>query len=117
MGTGCQLGDQLKQAALLIKARAVVLWGTSTHSTACSMSLVTITGFDTHSDSDSDMSETLTANLNSIDSALASFSEEPKAQGLWQNVTLMAASDFGRMLTSNGAGTDHAVRRGLILKS
>lgn len=30
------------------------------------------------------------------------------AQGVWQNVTIVTVSDFGRTLTSNGLGTDHA---------
>jgi cullin-associated NEDD8-dissociated protein 1 len=29
-------------------------------------------------------------------------------QGVWGNVTIVSASDFGRTLTSNGLGTDHA---------
>lgn len=31
-----------------------------------------------------------------------------KALGTWEDVTLLTASDFGRTLTSNGVGTDHA---------
>merc|ERR1712098_103566 len=33
---------------------------------------------------------------------------EMKARGLWNNVTVMVASEFGRTLSSNGVGTDHA---------
>jgi len=34
--------------------------------------------------------------------------KESKAQGVFDSVVLASASDFGRTLTSNGAGTDHA---------
>ena len=39
---------------------------------------------------------------------MASLAAELKAQGVWRNVTLVAASDMGRTLSSNGLGTDHA---------
>jgi len=42
-----------------------------------------------------------------VDGALASFVSEMKAQGMWENVTLVIASDFGRTLPTNGRGTDH----------
>mmetsp|Transcript_72939 Transcript_72939/g.211143 ORF Transcript_72939/g.211143 Transcript_72939/m.211143 type:complete len:120 (-) Transcript_72939:286-645(-) len=31
-----------------------------------------------------------------------------KAQGVWDNVVMLTNSDFGRTLTPNGQGTDHA---------
>mmetsp|Transcript_84204 Transcript_84204/g.168087 ORF Transcript_84204/g.168087 Transcript_84204/m.168087 type:complete len:120 (-) Transcript_84204:508-867(-) len=31
-----------------------------------------------------------------------------EAQGVWDQVAVLTASDFGRTLGSNGAGTDHA---------
>ena len=40
--------------------------------------------------------------------AMASFRDEMKLQGLWDNVTIVQASEFGRTLTTNGLGTDHA---------
>ena len=67
---------------------------------------VELNGFDTHSD----MSSTLSSLLTYVDAALESFVEEMKGQGVWGNVTIVSASDFGRTLTSNGLGTDHAVR-------
>lgn len=36
------------------------------------------------------------------------FVAEMKAQNMWDSVTVLTASDFGRTLTNNGAGTDHA---------
>ena len=64
---------------------------------------VTVGGFDTHSE----VAATLAANMGAIDAALESFASEMKNQGLWENVTVVTASDFGRTLTSNGLGTDH----------
>lgn len=43
-----------------------------------------------------------------INKAIEIFWEEIKALGLEDNVVLYTASDFGRTLTSNGNGTDHA---------
>ena len=43
-----------------------------------------------------------------IDAALGLFEAEMKALGLWDAVTLVTVSDFGRTLTFNGLGTDHA---------
>jgi uncharacterized protein (DUF1501 family) len=42
-----------------------------------------------------------------INSAISGFATEMKAKGLWDNVTLVVVSDFGRTLTWNGKGTDH----------
>lgn len=62
-------------------------------------------GWDTHSDLKEDFNEQLTK----INDALSKFHEEIKTkQGLWDNVTIVSISDFGRTLTSNGKGTDHA---------
>eukprot|EP01083_Nonionella_stella_P122430 368341_1 len=36
------------------------------------------------------------------------FQAEMKRQGVWDDVVVVSVSDFGRTLTSNGAGTDHA---------
>jgi cullin-associated NEDD8-dissociated protein 1 len=60
--------------------------------------------FDTHADFFHD----LDPKLNQINAAMAAFATEMKAQGLWDNVTVLTASDFARTLTSNGQGTDHA---------
>jgi len=61
-------------------------------------------GYDTHSDN----GPALTNLLSEVDGALLCFTNELKAQGIWNNVTVVSASEFGRTLTSNGQGTDHA---------
>ena len=81
-------------------------------------------GFDTHTN----VVETLDLKLTDINAALGKFRTEMLGQGLWDNVTVVTLSDFGRTLTSNGLGTDHgwggnmfvfggAVRGGQILGS
>ena len=92
-----QLADQLEQVAVLMKARELL-------GAKRDVFYVTIGGFDTHSD----VGETFAENMGWIDAALGSFAAEMKNQGLWENVTIVSASDFGRTLTSNGLGTDHA---------
>ena len=34
--------------------------------------------------------------------------KEMVAQGQWENITVVVVSDFGRTLTTNSQGTDHA---------
>ena len=43
-----------------------------------------------------------------VDKALESFEQEMKLQGVWDQVVVVPASDFGRTVQSNGRGTDHA---------
>jgi len=43
-----------------------------------------------------------------IDDALKEFVTELKAQNIFNSVVIASESDFGRTLSSNGAGTDHA---------
>ena len=44
-----------------------------------------------------------------LNQALEDFVTEMKAQdNVWENITMVTTSDFGRTLSSNGAGTDHA---------
>ncbi len=46
--------------------------------------------------------------LEELDSAIKSFVEEMKNQNLWDDVTIVITSDFGRTLTMNtNGGTDH----------
>ena len=54
------------------------------------------------------MKDGLTTNFGMLNEALTFFNDEMVAKGLWQDVTLFVASDFGRTLTANsGAGSDH----------
>ena len=50
----------------------------------------------------SDLLEKQDELLTSLNVALKSFEEEMKLQGLWENVTIVQASEFGRTITSNG---------------
>jgi uncharacterized protein (DUF1800 family)/uncharacterized protein (DUF1501 family) len=61
-------------------------------------------GFDTHQDGGGKLDSLLAE----VDATVKKFSDEMKAQSLWDNVTIVTLSDFGRTLTSNGIGTDHA---------
>ena len=61
-------------------------------------------GFDTHTDVGTKLEEIMTL----VDDGLGAFKAEMEKQGLWDSVTLLTVSDFGRTLTSNGQGTDHA---------
>jgi len=45
--------------------------------------------------------------LGQVEDAIAPFVAEMKHLGVWDNVTVIVASEFGRTLTSNGKGTDH----------
>lgn len=65
---------------------------------------VQIGGFDTHSDAGTVFGN----NMADIDQALRSFVAELTAQGVFNNVVIVTASDFGRTLVPNGIGTDHA---------
>ena len=87
---------QLNQVAKLIKVDTTELGNERA-------AFITIAGgWDTHATSD------LSPNLDPLDQALKAFVKEMKAQRLWDNVTILCASDFGRTLTSNSQGTDHA---------
>ena len=46
--------------------------------------------------------------LLNVNTALTSLIAEIKTLGLWNNVIIVTASDFGRTMTDNGRGTDHA---------
>ena len=52
--------------------------------------------------------ESLQTKFAQMNSAIKDFIAEMKAQGLWENIVLVTASDFGRTITPNSAGgTDH----------
>jgi uncharacterized protein (DUF1501 family)/uncharacterized protein (DUF1800 family) len=88
---------QLKQVARLIQAAPQLGHTRDTF-------FVALGGWDTHSDELADM----TRGLTDLDNALALFKNEMQKQGLWDSVVIVQASEFGRTLSSNGGGTDHA---------
>jgi uncharacterized protein (DUF1501 family) len=50
----------------------------------------------------------LSNKFSDLNEALSSFVDEMKAQGSWDDTTLVISSDFGRTLTPNsGEGSDH----------
>ncbi len=61
-------------------------------------------GFDTHNDQVVDQP----ALLGTLSDGLARFDEAVQALGIGDQVVTFTQSDFGRTLTSNGDGTDHA---------
>ena len=61
-------------------------------------------GWDHHSD----VMENQAAMLPELSAGIAAFQSAMVALGLDNQVTLFTASDFGRTLTSNGRGSDHA---------
>ena len=65
--------------------------------------------FHNHWDHHAEMKSNLSYMLKELDSALRGFMNEMKSQGLWDRVTIVLTSDFGRTLTMNGReGSDHA---------
>lgn len=66
--------------------------------------MITLGGFDTHANQLEGQNGLLTV----LNNGLEKFQAEMDAQGLSDSVTLFTASDFGRTMTVNGDGTDHA---------
>merc|ERR1711988_1461893 len=66
--------------------------------------ITTVHGFDTHHTFDDQTS----LHFDRMNSAITTFKEEMVAQNMWDNVAVLLVSDFGRTITSNGKGTDHA---------
>ena len=61
-------------------------------------------GFDTHFD----LTNVLNAKLATIGSVLKGFRDELVNLGLWDSITVVVSSEFGRTVTPNtSAGTDH----------
>ena len=97
-GRGSVVAKSLEQVALLIRANAESL-----HNDRDAF-FVQQGSMDIHSDAVGG----LAASMAVVDAALASFEAEMKLQGMWDNIAIVQASEFGRTLTSNGDGTDHA---------
>lgn len=91
------VGRQLKQVARAMMGRQMLGAVRQTF-------FVNRGGFDHHSDTIA-LQQTM---LAEVDAALAAFWTQLGALGLQQNVTVFTGSDFGRTLTSNARGSDHA---------
>lgn len=92
-----QLGRQLRQVALALMGRTALGAVRQTF-------FVNRGGWDHHS-------ATLALQLGmlgEVDAAVSAFWQQLVALGLENQVTLFSASDFGRTLTSNDQGSDHA---------
>ena len=89
------LSNQFRQVSKLIKMRGDL-------GTERGVFLTKSNGWDTHNNFD------LSPLFTPINDALETFKAEMEAQGLWDDVVVLTVSDFGRTLTSNGLGTDHA---------
>jgi uncharacterized protein (DUF1501 family) len=87
------IGRQLESAARLIRSQVPV------RIISCGMG-----GFDTHSNEQQSHNQ-LFADLNA---AIAAFHQEMLSVGRWNDVTLITASEFSRIVFQNGSdGTDH----------
>jgi cullin-associated NEDD8-dissociated protein 1 len=89
-GNGRSLGGQLREVSKLIKMDI------TDRQMERAGYVVVQNGYDTHNSFDK-----LDELLAHLDASLRSFSIEMKAQGLWDNVTIVLISDFGRTLSSN----------------
>lgn len=91
------ISRQLAQVARLIATRELAAMEREAF-------FVQLGGFDMHNE----VNESLAQKLGEVDTALSSFVAEMQALGVWEDTVVVSASDFGRTLTSNGLGTDHA---------
>jgi uncharacterized protein (DUF1501 family) len=94
--TNTQLQQQFHQVARLIATK-------DDRGAERDFFFVQLGGFDTHTN----QVDALNNNFEQIDSALEGFVAEMEAQQVFDSVTVMTQSDFGRTLTFNGQGTDH----------
>ena len=90
------LSSQLDQVAKMMKLDTTVLENER------AAFITSKGGFDTHFEPD------MGPLFEDINDSLEQFVNELKAQDLWNNVTIMCVSDFGRTITSNSQGTDHS---------
>lgn len=91
------LSNQLKMVAKVIAARNHLGFNRQTF-------FVNFGGWDHHDE----VLESQTEMLPALDQALGEFADVLEEMGMSDAVTTFTASDFGRTLTSNGDGSDHA---------
>ena len=94
---GSQLGTQLETVAYLIQARDSLQMQRQVF-------FVATGGFDSHDD----QNQNQPGLLGGISDAMSAFHAAMTEIGMQDSVTSFTQSDFGRTLTSNGDGTDHA---------
>jgi uncharacterized protein (DUF1501 family) len=94
---GNALAAQLQTVARIIKVRSSL--GLSRQIFFCELG-----GFDTHGNQLSIQS----ALLQQLSQAVAAFYQATQELGLDENITTFTASEFGRTLTPNSSGSDHA---------
>ncbi len=92
-----QLGTQLQTVARLIASRDDLQMQRQVF-------FVATGGFDSHDD----QNENQPGLLGGVSDAIAAFYDATVELGIQDSVTTFTQSDFGRTLTSNGDGTDHA---------
>lgn len=91
------LGNQLSMVARIISARKRL-------GQKRQIFFVSKGGFDNHNE----LINNQRNSLSEFNAAVSAFYKEIALMGLADNVTTFTASDFGRTLSSNGNGTDHA---------
>jgi uncharacterized protein (DUF1501 family) len=91
------LGKQLKTVAKMIAVRDRL-------DMSRQIFFVAIGGFDTHNNQRAEQPRL----LSDVSASLTAFHSATVEMGVAQNVTTFTQSDFGRSLTSNGDGSDHA---------
>ncbi len=89
-----KLGKQLKNVAELISVRSAT-------QSERDIFVVVDPGYDTHQD----MTAVVSGNLLNTNNCLERFVNEMKHMGIWDGITIVTSSDFGRTLSSNGLGT------------
>lgn len=91
------LGEELRMIARVISAHSLLDVRRQTF-------FVMYGGWDHHDEVINNQQEM----LGEVSACIGAFQAAMAELGMAQNVTLFTASDFGRTLTSNGAGSDHA---------
>ena len=94
---GSQLGTQLRTVASLIDVRDQLRMQRQ-------IFFVAAGGFDSHDNQEIDQPVL----LGDVSDSIAAFAAALQEMGMRDSVTTFTQSDFGRTLTSNGDGTDHA---------
>lgn len=100
LGSGTRFPDS-RLARQLEEVAKVIQLNKQTFNTERSAFYTATGGFDTHATVD------ISALMTNLDDALEAFTHEMKGQGLWNDVTVVVASEFGRTLSSNAQGADH----------